>query len=151
MDDAPDAPDADGHARPDLPLTSGSGVFDIDRLAQRLPGNTEAMIVDQRLVERSDGGVRMFRVNRPVPTHLHRKSDETLVVLSGTARFRIGDEPDALLQQGQMVFFERGTWHSITDIVVEPFVVLAFEVPARDPDDVVFVDATDARFLQTHS
>ena len=68
----------------DHPLLLGaSEIFDIATLALRLPGDTAPVVVDQRLVQRADAGLRLFRVNGAKPRHLHRKSDEYLYTISG--------------------------------------------------------------------
>ncbi len=123
-------------------LLGASEIFDIATLALRLPGDTAPVVVDQRLVERADAGLRLFRVNSAKPRHLHRKSDEYLYTISGAAKIAIGDAPPKLVRAGELAFIERGTWHAVAEIVEAPFIVMAFEVPARDPNDVVFFDAT---------
>ena len=132
------------------PLLGGSGIFEIAALAESLPGDTATLIVDRRLVERPDAGLRMFRVNSPVPRQLHAKSDEYLYTVSGAAKIAIGDQPAKLVTAGQLAFIERGTWHPVVEIVEAPFVVMAFEVPARDPNDVVFFDAVAGNFISAY-
>lgn len=123
--------------------------FDVAALAATLPKDADRLITDLRLVDRPDAGLRLFRANGPVPRHKHRLSDEYLLVVKGRALFEIADEPVRELGPGQAVFFERGVWHGFPQILEEPFVVLAFEVPARDPTDVVFADGTDRPFIVT--
>ena len=127
-----------------------SGVFDIASLAGKLPGDTASLVVDRRVVERPDAGLRLFRVNSVIPRHLHRKSDEYLYTISGAARIAIGDAPPKLVRAGELAFIERGTWHAVAEIVEAPFVVMAFEVPARDPTDVVFFDAETLNFISAY-
>jgi len=126
-----------------------SAAFDVAALARLLPPAAGTLISDMRLVDSPDAGLRLFRANGPVPKHLHRFSDEYLMVVQGRATFRIDDEPETELKPGQVVFFERGTWHGFPRLIEEPFVILAFEVPARDPADVVFFDRKDRPFIET--
>jgi quercetin dioxygenase-like cupin family protein len=131
-------------------ILGGSRIFDIATLALLLPGDTASHVVDQRLVERSDAGLRLFRVNNVIARHLHRKSDEYLYTLSGAAKIAIGDAPPRLVRAGDLAFIERGTWHAVTEIVEAPFAVMAFEVPARDPSDVVFFDTKSSNFIPAY-
>jgi mannose-6-phosphate isomerase-like protein (cupin superfamily) len=51
---------------------------------------------------------------------------------------------------GQLLFFERGTVHSIPELLSEPVVFLAIDTPRRQPTDIIFVnpeDGTPATFM----
>jgi len=128
---------------------TGAQVFDLGELAARLPGDATSLVTDLRLVDRPEAGWRLFRVNRRLPRHLHRKCDEHLFVLRGRALFEMGDAPVRELAAGQAVYFPRGTWHGFPAIIEAPFLVLAFETPSRDPSDVVFAGALTEPFLTT--
>jgi len=126
------------------------GVYNIDAVAKGLPPDEgESLVTDNRLVDRPDAGVRVFRVNKEVPKHYHNKSDTYLYVISGKARFVIADEKPITVSTGNFIFYPRGTKHGVVEIIEKPLVFLAFDVPARDPEDAVFeVEATD-KFIET--
>jgi len=130
--------------------TKTYGVFNIDEVAKELPPDEgKSMVTDNRLVDRPDAGVRVFRVNKEVPKHFHIKSDTYLYVISGKARFVIADEKPITVSTGNFLFYPKGTRHGVVEILEKPLVILAFDVPARDPKDVVFeVEATD-KFIET--
>lgn len=123
-------------------LRRSGQIFHLGAEADRLPGGGSSAIVDRRLIDNIDAGVRMFRVDRPVPRHLHRKSDEYLYVVSGRAVLVTGDDPERVLRPGDLIHYGRGTWHEVPRILQAPFVVLAFETPARDATDVVLARPT---------
>lgn len=125
------------------------GFFNIEEIANGLPSDGKSLVTENRLVDRSDAGVRVFRVNKEVPKHHHNKSDTYLYVISGKARFVIADEKPITVSPGNFVFYPRGTSHGVVEILEKPLVFLAFDVPARDPEDIVFeVEATD-KFIET--
>ncbi len=55
-------------------------------------------------------------------------------VLDGAARERRG------IRSGQLLFFRRGTVHSIPTIAEAPVVFLSVDTPRRDPRDIIFVN-----------
>ena len=122
--------------------SNGTATFDIHALAGKLPELSETMLVDVRLTDEPAASCRLFRVYKPVPLHYHVSCDEYLMVISGRGKFVVGDGAEQELGPGQLLFFRRGTVHSITEIVEDPLVVLAVDTPRRSPDDVVFVDST---------
>lgn len=127
-------------------------VFDLHAIAKNFPATAETMLIDTRLTDQVAASSRVFRNYTPVGAHYHATCDEYLLVLSGRARFFLGDEPPFELSPGQLVFFEKGTVHGLTEILEEPFVVFAVDTPRRDPSDVIFVnpaDGTAETFIQT--
>ncbi len=121
-----------------------SGRFDVRALAEALPADAKAMIVDDYITDRETASARVFRVLKPVPAHFHETCDEFLYVLSGRARFWIGDaSEEAEVGPGQLLVFDRQTVHAIPRLLEEPFTVLAIDTPRRAPTDITFVDAKD--------
>jgi len=132
-----------------LDKTSEYGILDIDSIARSLPPDSDSMVTDKRLIDRPDAGVRVFRVNREVPRHYHTKSDEHLYVISGKARFVIAEDEPRVVSAGDLIFFKKGTYHGVIEILERPLIVLSFDVPQRDPKDVVFEKATTQKLLET--
>ena len=121
-----------------------SGRFDVMALANALPADAKAMIVDHYITERETASARVFRVLKPVPPHFHETCDEFLYVLSGRATFWIGDPSDeAEVGPGQLLVFERKTVHAVPRLLEEPFTVLSIDTPRRAPNDITFVDPKD--------
>ena len=120
-----------------------TAVFDIQAIAKSFPGSSGTMLIDTRLTDEQAASSRVFRVYQEVPAHYHATCDEYLLVISGRARFFMGQMPPFELSPGQMVFFKRGTVHGLPKILEEPFVVFSVDTPRRDPKDVIFVDPRD--------
>jgi len=134
-----------------LPTPGHSATFDLHAIAASLPATADTMLVDVRLTDEPAASSRVFRIYRDIPAHYHRTCDEYLQVLSGRARFTVGDAAPQDLGPGQLLFFERSVIHSIV-ILAEPVVVFAVDTPRRDPSDVTFVDpgsGTIESFLRT--
>lgn len=130
------------------PGRQGPAFFDIAELASALPAPVGAYVRDHRLIDTLQAGARLFRLAGALPRHRHNKSDEYLLVVSGRARFTVADEPEAEIGPGNLVFFPRATWHGFPAILEHPFMVLAFEAPARDPLDVEYAEPNAATFIQ---
>jgi len=133
------------------PDAGQSASFDLHAVAASLPDYAETMLVDVRLTDEPAASSRVFRIYRDVPVHFHRTCDEYLHVLSGRARFTVGDKEPMDLGAGQLLFFRRSVMHSIV-VVEHPVVVFAVDTPRRDPSDVTFVDpesGTIEGFLST--
>jgi mannose-6-phosphate isomerase-like protein (cupin superfamily) len=129
-----------------------TAVFDINAIARNFPATATTMLIDTRLTDEDAASARVFRVYTPAPAHYHATCDEYLLVLSGRARFFLGDEPPFELGPGQLVFFKKDTIHGMPEILEEPFVVFAVDTPRRDPSDVNFVnpqDGTPESFIQS--
>ena len=124
-------------------MTEKTAVFDIGKIATTFPATAETMLIDTRLTDEHHASSRVFRVYRPVAAHYHATCDEYLVVLTGRAKFFLGDAPPFEAGPGQLIFFKQGTVHGTPEILDEPFVVLAVDTPRRDPSDVNFVDPAD--------
>ena len=128
-----------------------SATFDLLAVAASLPDQAETMLIDVRLTDESAASSRVFRIYRDVPAHFHRTCDEYLHMLSGRARFTVGDAEPVELGAGHLLFFRRSVVHSIV-VLEHPVVVFAVDTPRRDPSDVTFVDPEEATiegFLST--
>ena len=116
--------------------------FDIRAIAAELPAQSNTMLADTYLVDRTSSSARIFRVYKPVPAHFHRTCDEYLYVVAGRGTFWIGDEADTEdFAPGQLICFDRETVHSIPALHEEPVIFLSIDAPRRDPTDITFVDA----------
>jgi mannose-6-phosphate isomerase-like protein (cupin superfamily) len=127
----------------DQASSAESAIFNIKEIADRFPDTANTMLIDTRLTDEPSASSRVFRVYRPVAAHYHATCDEYLLVVSGRAKFFLGEAPVFEAGPGQLVFFKRGTIHGTPEILEEPFVVLAVDTPRRDPTDVHFVDPED--------
>ena len=136
----------------DNKAVSKPAVFDLNQIAENFPHTADTMLIDTRLTDETEASARVFRVYTPFGAHYHATCDEYLTVLSGRAKFILGDEPPFEAGPGQLIFFKRGTVHAAPEILEEPFVVLAIDTPRRDPADVIFVnpsDGTAETFIQS--
>jgi mannose-6-phosphate isomerase-like protein (cupin superfamily) len=131
---------------------SKTAVFDLNQIAENFPQTADTMLIDTRLTDETEASARVFRVYTPFGAHYHATCDEYLTVLSGRAKFFLGDEPPFEAGPGQLIFFKRGTVHGAPEILEEPFVILAIDTPRRDPADIIFVnpsDGTAETFIQS--
>jgi mannose-6-phosphate isomerase-like protein (cupin superfamily) len=129
-----------------------TAVFDLHTIANNFPTAAETMLIDTRLTDEKAASARLFRVYRPLPAHFHKTCDEYLLVVSGRAKFFLGNDEPFELGPGQLVFFKQGTVHGATEILEQPFVVFAVDTPRRDPRDIHFVNPADGTidtFLET--
>ena len=138
---------------PDItPQQKKTATFDLHAIASNFPASATTMLIDTRLTDEPAASARVFRVYTPTPAHYHATCDEYLLVLSGRARFFLGDDPPFEAVPGQLIFFKKGTVHGTPEILEEPFVVFAVDTPRRDPRDIIFVnpaDGTPDTFIQT--
>jgi mannose-6-phosphate isomerase-like protein (cupin superfamily) len=96
------------------------------------------------MTDRPEGSARVFRVYTATPPHYHLKSNEYLYVLSGRGTFWLEDPTNiAESAPGQLLFFEKGAVHTVPDILENPVVFLAIDMPRRDPKDIIFVNPED--------
>jgi mannose-6-phosphate isomerase-like protein (cupin superfamily) len=133
-------------------IPSIHGSFDLQALAKTLPERAETMLLDLRLTDEAAASSRLFRIYTKVPPHYHEGCDEYLVVISGRARFVVGDAEPFELSPGRMQFFRRGVVHGFPEILEHPFVIFSVDTPRRDPSDVHFVDTaagTAESFIRT--
>jgi mannose-6-phosphate isomerase-like protein (cupin superfamily) len=134
------------------PTKDRSAVFDITTIAKNFPATAGTMLTDTRLTDEPEASARVFRIYTPVPADYHATCDEYLLVLSGRAKFFLGEDPPFEAGPGQLIFFKKGTVHGTPEILEEPFVVLAVDTPRRDPKDVIFVnpaEGTPETFIQS--
>lgn len=132
-----------------LDQTRQYGFINIREVADNLPPGEEGLVSDNRIVERKDAGVRVFRVNKLVPMHYHAKSDTYLYVISGEGRYLLGDGDSRVVKEGDFIFFKKGTPHGVAEIMKKPFQTMAIDVPPRDQDDVVFLNENGEKLLET--
>ena len=133
------------------PTPPRQAVFDIDAIIERFPDTADTMMCDTRMTDEAEASCRVFRVYRPVPAHFHATCDEYLYVLRGKGTFALGNEAPFPIRAGQLLFFKKGTVHSL-QATEDPLVFLAVDTPRRDPSDVNFVnpaDGTPATFMGT--
>jgi mannose-6-phosphate isomerase-like protein (cupin superfamily) len=132
--------------------SSKSAVFNLSTITKNFPATSDTMLVDTRLTDEEKASARVFRVYIPVPAHYHTSCDEYLMVLSGRAKWFFGDEPPFEVGPGHLIFFKQNTVHGTSEILEEPFVVLAVDTPRRPPSDITFVnpsDGTAETFIQS--
>jgi len=75
--------------------------------------------------------VKLFYQTTLSPTYLF--------VLSGKGKFQIADEKkEHGVIEGDLLFWKKGIYHGYNKIIEHPLIVLVFDSPIRDPNDVVF-------------
>ena len=128
-----------------------SARFDVTAIAASFPPTASTLLIDRYLTNRTSASARIFRVYKGTPPHYHATCDEYLFVLSGRGTFWMEDPATkAEFAPGNLLFFERGTVHSLPDILEEPVVFLSVDTPRREPTDIIFVnpeDGTPATFM----
>lgn len=123
---------------------SGTGRFDLARIAATFPETSDTLLVDQYLSDTPHASCRLFRIYKPVPPHFHTQCDEFLYVFQGRGTFWMGDpSTTAEFAPGQLLRFERLTVHSVPEIIEGPVVFLSVDTPRRDPKDITFVNPND--------
>lgn len=131
-----------------------AGRFDIAEIAASFPQTAETLLVNRYLTDQPSASARVFRIYKPVPPHFHKECDEYLYVFSGRGTFWMGDpSTKAEFGPGQLLFFEKGTVHSVPELLEEPVVFLSVDTPRRDPKDITFVnpsDGTTEGFVKQH-
>jgi mannose-6-phosphate isomerase-like protein (cupin superfamily) len=117
-------------------------VFDVFAEIAMLPSDSESMLADEYFSDFPSASSRIFRIYRTLPLHYHAHCSEHLYVVSGEGIFHLeGDENRAV--PGTFLRFAQRHVHGFPRIDVNPFVVLAIDVPRRRPDDIVFVNPED--------
>lgn len=119
--------------------------FDIDTIIDQFPNEADSTIVDVYLTDEPSSSSRLFRVYHPIPRHHHETCEEHLYLLTGKVALSIEDEAPRILAAGQLLTFERGTIHAITEILESPVVFFTVDAPRRVPTDVVYVNPDDAK------
>jgi len=82
--------------------------------------------------------VHHLRVAGGVKTHVHHRHDETVTILSGEGRMRLGDETRDV-GPGTVLLVPRGTLHSL-EVIAGPMEAVSVFSPAFDGKDRLFVD-----------
>jgi mannose-6-phosphate isomerase-like protein (cupin superfamily) len=120
------------------------GRFKLPEIAQTFPETAESLLLDVYLTDEAAASTRVFRVYRETPPHFHANSDEYLYVLSGTGTFWMESPANiAAFAPGDLLFFKRGTVHSIPEIHTQPVVFFSIDTPRRNPTDIIFVNPED--------
>lgn len=118
--------------------------FKVNEIAASFPDTAETLLLDTYLTNEEVASARVFRVYRETPPHYHEGSDEYLYVLSGRGTFWMGDAANgAAFGPGDLLFFKRRTIHALPALLEEPVVFLSFDIPRRDPKDIIFVNPED--------
>jgi mannose-6-phosphate isomerase-like protein (cupin superfamily) len=118
--------------------------FKPSEIARSFPATAETLLIDTYLTNEPAASSRVWRVYRELLAHYHAGCDEYLYVLSGRGTFWMGDASNgAEFAPGDLLFFKRGTVHSLPTILEGPVVFLSFDTPRRDPKDVIFVNPKD--------
>jgi mannose-6-phosphate isomerase-like protein (cupin superfamily) len=118
--------------------------FKLHDIAKSFPETAATFLLDEYLTDEPEASARVFRVYRGTPPHYHSLSDEYLYVFSGRGTFWMGDA--ASLEEfapGDLLFFKKGTMHALPEILQGPLVFLSFDVPRRNPKDIVFLNPED--------
>ncbi len=133
-------------------MTQTHATFKPLEIAKSFPPTAQSLLLDHYLTNDESASARVFRVYRTTPAHYHAHSDEYLYVLSGRGTLWIGDPANlAEFAPGDLLHFKRNTIHALPDMLEEPITFLAFDIPRRRPDDIIFVDTTQgtpADFIQ---
>jgi mannose-6-phosphate isomerase-like protein (cupin superfamily) len=121
-----------------------SGCFDVAKVAAAFPPTATTLLLDHYFTNNEAASARVFRVYKPTPPHYHVGCDEYLYVFSGRGTFWMQDAATiAAFKPGDLLYFKRGTIHALPDILEDPVVFLSFDIPRREPKDVVFVNPAD--------
>ncbi len=131
-----------------------TGHFDVAKIAEAFPPEAATLLLDHYMTNEPASSARVFRVYQATPPHYHVASDEYLYVFSGRGTFWMEDpKTKTEFGPGELLFFKRGTVHALPDILEEPVVFLSFDIPRREPRDIVFVnpeDGTPEDFIAPH-
>lgn len=127
--------------------TSPYGVIDLKSIIEQLPELSGKIIVDERLLDGENNGIRVFRLYKPVPAHFHEKSDTIIYLLEGEVDVAIDNRPAQRVKPGTVLHWKRGITHAVPELHDRTATFLAIDVPARDPADAVFIEGNDVEFL----
>ena len=119
------------------------GIVDVQRYINTLPKESDKMIIDRRLIDRKDASVRIFQLYKSVPMHYHGQSDTYLYILSGRAKFQIGNEVREV-EKGTLLYWKKGIYHGTPEILEQPLIALAFDAPARNSADAVWLNPKES-------
>jgi quercetin dioxygenase-like cupin family protein len=117
------------------PMTFGQ--IDVESAIKSLPSKSDKALEEVRLIDNGHLGIRVFRIYSPVGRHQHQFSDTYLHILSGKAEFAIEDGETFQAGEGELIFWVKGTDHSVLKIIEHPLVVYAVDGPTRRPNDVL--------------
>jgi len=100
--------------------TSPYGVINLKSIIEQLPETSEKIIVDERLLDGENNGIRVFRLYKPVPAHFHEKSDTIIYLLEGEVDVAIDNRSAQRIKPGMVLHWKRGITHAIPEIHGEP-------------------------------
>jgi quercetin dioxygenase-like cupin family protein len=103
-----------------------------------LPEGEGENITARVLARHESASVHRLRVREAVRAHYHRVHDETVVVLSGEGRVRIGEEWRDV-EPGLVLVMPRGVPHELV-VTGEPVEAVSIFSPAFDGRDRVYLD-----------
>jgi uncharacterized RmlC-like cupin family protein len=118
----------------DEPRVLAAGELELD------PGDGPAGFATRELFASPLLSAHVTRVGGPLGAHVHADHEETVYVIRGTARMRIGATWHELAA-GDLVHVPRGVVHEVADADAT---VLSLFAPPFDGADRVFVDAVPA-------
>lgn len=115
------------------PLMDTSGLIVVAGEGDQVLSPVGGEIIHKVRGEQSGGGISVFESHIPPgegpPLHVHANEEETLYVLEGSFRFRLGEEI-AAAPAGSLMFVPRGVPHTWQNAGEEPGRLLIVFTPA---------------------
>jgi len=109
-------------------------VVDFDAVLRANPVDPAKGASVTEILRGAQASVNVWQVTDMMPAHLHREHEEVIIVRSGRARARIGEQ-DVDLGPGDVFLVPRNTVHAARAIGEEPFVGVSVFAPAFDGRD----------------
>ena len=113
---------------------AGSPVVDSEKVMREHPVDPAKGASLTEVLRGAQASVNVWQITGTLPPHLHRAHEEVIIVRSGRARARIGDQ-DVELCPGDVFLVPKGTIHAARAIGEEPFVGVSVFAPAFDGSD----------------
>jgi len=113
---------------------AGSPVVDSEKVMREHPVDPAKGASLTEVLRGAQASVNVWQITGTLPPHLHRAHEEVIIVRSGHARARIGDQ-DVELGPGDVFLVPKGTIHAARAIGEEPFVGVSVFAPAFDGSD----------------
>ena len=106
-------------------------------LAEPMPADEDSLVAP---LAYSDAlSLVLIRLRTGVKAHYHERHTETVIILSGSGRFQVGDS-EKLTGPGDVVMVPPGTIHAFTVIGSEPVAAISSMSPGFDGKDRIFVE-----------
>lgn len=86
--------------------------------------------------------VTYFPGARAKPAHAHDKGEETIYIVSGTGKVKVGDEIQDVCP-GSLVFFPQGVPHMVWNNGTEPLKLVCFYAPCPEAIEYTFYEDFD--------